>query len=181
MLTLFISIYLVNRKEEQNSDIFLRPRFSITCVRKSSDVLNTVITNLERNPRDYKTRVSDNHIFVDVPLKDAHFWSPQLHFKIVDEEGVTKIKGLFGPKPQVWTLFMFIHFVVATTFIGFAIMFYVKNKFGGSVVFPVIMLVALPIIWFLLYFLGQLGKETGKKQMDALKEFMKSILENIQY
>lgn len=167
----------MNRKEEHNSDIFLRPRFSINCTRKNTDVLETVLFSLKNTPHQYKTRISNNHIFVDIPAKDAHFWSPQLQFQIVEENGQTKIKGLFGPKPQVWTFFMFVHFIVATSFIGFAIMFYVKNKLNESVVFPVVMLVALPIIWFLLYFLGQLGKEAGKKQMNELKNFMKAILE----
>lgn len=170
----------MNRKEEHNSELFLRPRFSITCERKTSDVLKTVISNLKGGTEGYKTKISDDHFFIDVPAKDAHFWSPQLHFQVIEEEGVTKIKGLFGPKPQVWTLFMFIHFIVAIAFIGFAIMFYVKNKLGESIIYPVVMLVALPIVWFLLYFLGQLGKETGKKQMDDLKVFMKSILESVQ-
>lgn len=169
----------MNRKEEHNSELFLRPRFSINCTRKASDVLKTVLYNVNQTNEKYQTKISENHIFLDIPKEEAHFWSPQLHFQIVEEEGKTKIKGLFGPKPQVWTLFMFIHFIVATSFIGFAIMFYVKNKLNESVVFPVVMLVVLPIIWFLLYFLGQLGKHTGKKQMDELKEFMKLVLEKV--
>lgn len=167
----------MNRAEQHNNELFLRPRFSIDCERKASEVLQTLHTNLKNASHSYKIRNSDNHFFVDIPKKEAHFWSPQLHFKVEEENGRTKIKGLFGPKPQVWTLFMFIHFSVAIAFIGFAILFYVKNKFEESVVFPVIMLVILPILWFLLYFLGQLGKQTSKKQMDALKKFMKSILE----
>ncbi|TYQ00155.1 hypothetical protein C7447_101764 [Tenacibaculum adriaticum] len=169
----------MNRREEQNSEIFLRPRFSIMCERKATEVMHTLLSNLKENKKDFKTRISDNHIFIDIPEKETHFWSPQLHFEVVEDEGKTKIKGLFGPKPQVWTLFMFVHFFVATAFIGFTIMFYVKNKFGESVVFPLVMLVVLPIIWFLLYFLGQFGKQTGKNQMDDLKNFMKDILENI--
>lgn len=169
----------MNRKEEHNSEIFLRPRFSINCVRKSSEVLETVLLNLNKKPTKFKVKISENHFFIDIPIKEAHFWSPQLHFRIEEESGQTKIKGLFGPKPQVWTLFMFIHFIIATSFVGFAIMFYVKNTLNSSVVFPVIMMVVLPILWFTLYLLGSLGKERGKKQMNDLKQFMKSILENV--
>lgn len=169
----------MNRDEKHNSELFLRPRFSIEYDRKISDVLQTVFQNIENVKTDYKTKVSDNHFFIDVADTDAHFWSPQLHFEIVEEENRTKIKGLFGPKPQVWTLFMFIHFAVATAFFGFSILFYVNNRLNKNIVFSVVMLVALPIVWFLLYFLGQIGKERGKKQMDGLKEYMKILLEDI--
>lgn len=42
------------------------------------------------------------------------------------EEKQAVVKGLFEPKPQVWTLFMFFHFAVALAFIGFSIMAYVQ-------------------------------------------------------
>ncbi|MCH3884130.1 GTP-binding protein [Tenacibaculum aquimarinum] len=169
----------MNREEHEESQLFLRPRFSIDCERNVSDVLQTITSNLKETNHNFITKISDSHVIIDVPQKEAHFWSPQLHFRVEEEQGVTKIKGLFGPKPSVWTLFMFVHFFVATAFIGFAILFYVKNKLDENVVFPVVMLVVLPIIWFLLYFLGQIGKETGKNQMNDLKQFMYKLLENV--
>lgn len=170
----------MNRNEKHNSELFLRPRFTIDCDRTPSEVKASVLKNLQNIKTDFKTKISDNHFFIDVPTKDAHFWSPQLHFRIEDDyNGKTQIIGLFGPKSQVWTLFMFIHFIVATAFIGFAILFYVNNKFDRSVIFPVIMLILLPIIWFLLYFIGSIGKEKGKPQMDELKSFMKLVLEDV--
>lgn len=166
-------------KEQKNSDIFLRPRFSIDCNKPVNDILQAFHMFLDSDNCLYKSKISNDHIFIDIPDDDSHFWSPQLHIQIVQEDSVTKIKGLFGPKPQVWTLFMFIHFLVATTFIGFAIMLYVKIRLNETVFFPAVMLVSLPIIWFVLYFLGRIGKETGSKQMNDLKHFMQRILQTI--
>ncbi len=101
-------------------------------------------------------------------MKKSHFWSPQLHFEIVKvDENSSILKGLFGPKPQVWTLFMFVHFVVATLFLGVSVA-YVQYRLGESLVFPIAIIGCVAFNLVLLYFLGSIGKETGKNQMKEL-------------
>ncbi|MDY0780893.1 GTP-binding protein [Tenacibaculum sp. IB213877] len=170
----------MQQQEQQNSELFLRPRFSINCEKSTIEILERFDAIFKDALCKFKGKIVDNHVVIDVPKKDAHFWSPQLHFEVdeIDGEG-TVIKGLFGPKPQVWTLFMFIHFLVAAAFISFTVVLYVNIRFERSIVFPIVMLIALPVVWFVLYFIGRLGKETGKKQMDDLKEFMRSVLQEI--
>ena len=63
------------------------------------------------------------------------------------DENKSILKGLFGPKPQVWTLFMFIHFVVGIAFLLFAVMLYVKLSLGEAFVLPLIMVIFLPLFW----------------------------------
>jgi len=166
-------------QEKRNSEIFLRPRFSIDLQENSKDLQKRIEDYLASEACKFKTKVSEDHFFIDVPEKKSHFWSPQLHFEIekIDEKSST-IKGLFGPKPQVWTLFMFVHFIVATMFLGFGVMAYVRHRLDESLFFPVAMLIALPLIWVLLYFLGSIGKETGKSQMKELHDFLIDIIEN---
>ena len=166
-------------KETRNSDIFLRPRFSIDLEENQIELLNRITTFLKSDACKFSSRIVDEHIFIDVPTHKSHFWSPQLHLEVLKEEqNVSKIKGLFAPKPQVWTLFMFIHFIVAILFLGFGVMAYVRYTLDESLVFPIVMLIALPLIWLLLYFLGRIGKQTGKKQMKELHELLIKIIEN---
>ncbi len=128
----------------------------------------------------YKMKVVDQHIVIDIPEKESHYWSPQLQIEVEAlTENSSKLKGLFGPKPQVWTLFMFIHFAVATAFVVFAIMAYSNWSLNKSYFFPLVMLIALPILWILLYFIGSVGKSTGEKQMNELKSFMKKVLREL--
>jgi hypothetical protein len=86
------------------------------------------------------------------------------------------LKGLFGPKPQVWTLFMFIHFVIGISFLGFGVLLYTRISLNESLFFPIVMMVVLPFIWLVLYFLGKIGKDTGKKQMEDLHDFMIKVI-----
>ena len=159
--------------EKRNSELFLRPRFSIDLEESYTAVLERFSNEFKKEETAFRGNIVDGHIFISVPKKDEHFWSPQLHLEAVEvSENVCKLKGLFGPTPQVWTLFMFVHFVVGISFFGFCVLLYTKLSLKESVVLPVIMIIILPLLWLLLYFLGKVGKDTGKSQMKKLHDFM---------
>jgi hypothetical protein len=169
---------LMNIQEKRNNEVFLRPRFSIDLKENSDELLKRIAIYLKSDACKYRSRVVDNHVFIDIADKKSHFWSPQLHFEVIKgDDNSSTLKGLFGPKPQVWTLFMFVHFIVGTLFLGFGVLAYVRYRLGESLVFPIAMLVSLPLIWVLLYFLGSIGKETGKNQMKELHDFLITIIE----
>lgn len=158
--------------------IFLRPRFSIDLEKSKEEVLALFQKEKKEEKKRFIIRIVDEHIFLDILNKDNHFWSPHLHLEIVTEEDKkTKVKGLFGPKPGVWTFFMFLHFVVATAFIGFAIWAYVGSKMEETNVFPIVMMVVLPIVWILLYLFGRLGKDFGRSQIVKMQVFLIELLE----
>ena len=163
--------------EKRNSEAFLRSRFTVDLVDNSDEILNRFSKELKTADCNFLGKIVDGHIFISVLKKDEHFWSPQLHLEIISKADTTSLlKGLFGPKPQVWTLFMFIHFVIGISFLGFCVMLFTRISLDGSLVFPIIMMVALPFLWIVLYFLGQIGKDTGKKQMIALHDFMLKVI-----
>ncbi len=166
-------------KEKTNSPIHLRPRFSIDLEVSHELMINKFKNVLKDSGCVFPSKFVDGHIIIDVPKKDEHFWSPQLNIEIVEvAENTSILKGLFGPKPQVWTLFMFIHFVVGLAFMIFGVMLYVKWSLDESFVLPLMMVIFLPLLWILLYFLGRIGKSTGHNQMDDLHDLMTNIIEN---
>ena len=164
--------------EEKNNAIFLRPRFKMDFGESQQKLLEKFKNNLEDTNCKYCSKIIDGHIIIDVPIEENHFWSPQLNIEIEKgEDNKTIVKGLFGPKPQVWTLFMFFHFAVAVAFIGFSVMAYVQWTLKGDMMFALIMVISLPILWGIMYLLGRIGKKTGHKQMNELYEFMMKTLE----
>jgi len=166
-------------KEKKSSEVFLRPRFTIDLDENHEKIIDKFKRSLKEKESKYPSRFSDGHIIVDVPRKEEHFWSPQLNMEIIEtENNKSMLKGLFGPKPQVWTLFMFIHFVVGISFLIFAVMLYVNWSLERDFIMPLMLVIFLPILWAVLYFLGRIGKSTGHKQMDDLHDLMTSILES---
>ena len=163
--------------EQKNSDIHLRPRFKMDFKESQQNLISKFESNLKNGDCKYCSKIVDGHIVIDVPESENHFWSPQLNIEIEKiEDGKTIVKGLFGPKPQVWTLFMFFHFAVAVAFIGFSVMAYVQWNLKTDYSFALIMVVSLPVLWVVMYFLGRWGKSTGHKQMDELYDFMMKTL-----
>lgn len=164
--------------EQHNSEVFLRPRFKIDMSAPEQEVISKFETNLNSVDCVYSSKIVDNHIFIDIPEEDAHYWSPHLHLEIEGEsEGLTWVKGLFTPKPQVWTMFMFLHLIVGVLFFVFLVMWYVRWSLEGATMFPMIMTLLLPIVWMGLYFFGRWGRSQGKSQIRELHSFMLKTLE----
>lgn len=163
--------------DNQINRVLLKPRFKMEFDASQEEILEKFKDNVEDKDCKYCSRISGNHIFLDVPKDEEHFWSPQLQVEIVKgEDNNTIVKGILGPKPQVWTFFMFLHFAVAVAFIVFLVMFYVNWSLGKEYQFTMYMLIGLPILWVALYFFGQSGKKLGYKQMVELDKFLMRTL-----
>jgi len=156
------------------NNIELRPRFTIDV----NSTVDDMVDLLEEELTDSKLpfRKVGKHFFIDIPKKENHFWSPQLQIEVLPKGNKSVLKGLFGPKPQVWTMFMFLHFIIAFLFVVFGILYYVNSSLGKSVFLAICMLVALPVIWIFLYALGRIGRSTGNQQMNQLKSFLTGVL-----
>lgn len=92
------------------SGIEIRPRFKRHTKLSEAEILELFKKGLEDNSgvRGYFV---DHHIYLSIPKKDQHFWSPRLAVEVVsDVEGVeTEIRALFGPSPSVWLMYVFFY------------------------------------------------------------------------
>ncbi len=158
--------------------ISLKPRFKIERSEGKTIIIEKFEHEFAHGSGKFIGKIVDHHIVIDVPTNEAHFWSPHLHAEISEHnENETTIKGLFGPKPSVWSLFMFIHFGVAIGFMVFLVMLYTRWSLQQEYHFAMIMCIAMPVLWFVLYFLGRIGRKKGSKQMDELRAYFLEILE----
>ena len=160
-------------------DIVLRPRFSFPMNIDSEHALDAFVA-AKKTQSDFIISRVDDHVFIRIPKGKQHFWSPQLHLEInAVADRASILKGLFGPKPAVWTLFMFFHFLVAVLFLGFGVWAYANASLKSSYSSQIVFMVAMVVIWFALYFAGRLGRAKGRPEMEAMNEFMRETLTNI--
>lgn len=158
------------------NEIVLRPRFKKQLQQPQSQVLNTFEATKATQSDFVVTRI-DDHVFIRFPKHQQHFWSPQLHLEIIPvTDTESELFGLFGPAPTVWTLFMFLHFLVATLFLGFGVWAYSNYSLDTPFTVQVVVMILLVVIWFALYFAGKMGKAAGKKEMYTLYIFMDKTL-----
>lgn len=158
------------------NETVLRPRFKIDLDRDRQSVLRAFDTEKKNQDRFIITH-TDDHIFIKIPKEKQHFWSPQLELEVIQlEEHRCTVHGLFGPKPAVWTFFMFLHFVVITLFLGCAIWAYTRPTLDVPFVVQLVLMGILMLTWVVLYFGGRIGKATGTDQLRALYDFMRETL-----
>jgi len=160
----------------EKNEVILRPRFSKETNHSSEEVI-ALFEAVKKERKDYHISRVDHHIYLKIPKEDQHYWSPQLHLEIdeVDEES-SSIRGLFGPNPAIWTMFMFFHFFVGASFLAFGVWAYSNYSLDKPFLMQMIMLFVMILVWFVLYFVGRMGKQTGHDQMHELYAFMNYVL-----
>ncbi|MGO2357171.1 MAG: GTP-binding protein [Mesonia sp.] len=161
---------------ELSNQVVLRPRFRLE-LNEDPEKLLVAFKSAGKSSESFVTSRVDDHVFIRFPKEKQHFWSPQLHLEIYKiEDQPTVLKGLYGPSPTVWTLFMFLHFVVGSLFIGASIWVYTNIRLERPSTWPILALGTLFVLWFVLYLSGRLGRKAGKKEMQSLQQFMYEVL-----
>ncbi len=115
-------LFLSNLLAIDTSIAHIRPRFKIIIPHKKEDIMKRLYVLLENSPKEVVGKIIDNHIILDIVEEEMHYWSPQLNFRVEQDEldhNCSVVSGLIGPRPSVWTMFMFIYFSIGL--IGFIV------------------------------------------------------------
>lgn len=160
-----------------DNEVLLRPRFKLE-INKDNETALKAFEEVKKQQKEFVVSRIDHHVFIKFPKQKQHFWSPQLHIEI-DDVGEKKslIRGLFGPNPTVWTMFMFFHFFIAGLFVGFLIWAYSNWNLKHPYHFQIVGMVAMIIFWFLFYFAGRMGKSKGNEEIKQLCSFLENTLD----
>ncbi len=160
------------------NEIVLRPRFEVS-LRADIEALKSVFDQSQQDK--FLIKRLDEHIYIRFKKMDTTFWSPQLHLELTSfEKGVSKIHGVFGPNPTLWTFFMFLHFGVGTLFIILGVFAYSNYSLGHDITFWMVGMVFLTLIWFALYAFGRMGRSKGQPQMNQLKNYLRELIQDYQ-
>lgn len=156
------------------NEIVLRPRFEVS-LKEDIEQLKLVFDKSAKDP--FLIKRLDEHIYIRFKKTDTTFWSPQLHLELTSfEKGISKIHGVFGPNPTLWTFFMFLHFGIGTLFIILGVFAYSNYSLGHNVTYWLTGMFFLVLIWFALYAFGRMGKVKGQSQMSQLKSYVKDLI-----
>ncbi|UOB18567.1 GTP-binding protein [Abyssalbus ytuae] len=157
-----------------SNEINLRPRFNIELNKSFNSVLFAFLNNQNT---DYKVKFIGEEIFIEIPEKEQYLWSPQLHIKINKiDENRSRLQGFFGQKSPVWSFFVFLHFWVAVVFVLFVLWTGLNWSMNKPISFQLQGIAIILIIWFIVYYIGKIGKAKGRKQMNELYNFMEKTI-----
>ncbi|UTW65918.1 hypothetical protein KFE94_14845 [bacterium SCSIO 12643] len=149
----------------------LRPRFRYYVPTPPKELAEQFKAIFKDPERKFIGTALKYHVVVDFPEKDRHFWSPQLDLNLEKYEKGTLIRGLIGPRPNVWTVFMFFNAIAGVLGIGGTII----GVGQWSMENPPLALWLLPIsiiIFSVVYFAGKTGKKIAHPESVELHEFL---------
>lgn len=169
---------LLQNKPQMSSITHIRPRFKIEVDKQSEALIEKAKELLLDLPEGIVAKNRKHHFVLDVSEKAANYWSPQLQFRIEqhrDEPAKSIILGLVGPRPRVWTLFMFIYFSVGTTGVLLTLYGLSKQTLGEENGF--VWALPMAIIFMLTaYKAGKIGERLGEKQVEQLKDVVRKLI-----
>ena len=162
---------------DANNEIRLRLRF-YKDVEENIESVRQKFENYKVNcTEDCHLKIKHNHIWMNIPEAKREYWSPHLHLELeIKDNNETHIRGLFGPDPTLWTLFMFLHFMVAGIFVIFAGIAYSDYVLKNSTIMDFVVMLLMVIVWFLLYFIAKQIRFKGNGQMNELEGKFLAIL-----
>ena len=155
----------------------IRPRFEIDVKENSESLLHKFLEEKEKAKCGCIIDAVPNHIVIKINRQEQHFWSPQLTLNFEDHEDGegSKIRGLYGPNGNVWTLFTGSYFACGILITFISIIGFSRRSLGMDA--PILW--ALPVLFsvvILLYIGSQMGQKLGAEQMFDLHHTAQEVL-----
>jgi len=161
---------------QELNETILRPRFSFEIDKPNENVLSS-FDDAKKNQSKFMVIRTGNHIFIRAPKALQQITSPELHLEIIPiNEHKSTVKGLFGPSPTTWTLFIFLHFIIVILGLAVCVWGYTKWSLGRPFYLQTIALVVLFSGWVALYLIGQSNKKKSVPEMLEQHHFMRDVL-----
>ena len=156
----------------------VRPRFQKKLSASPEEVLRRLREGLADSAGKVRGLIVDHHVTLKIPPDDDHFWSPQLQLEVEADGEHTLLRGLYGPKPSVWLMFLFFY-----AFLGFVgVVVVIIGLSERSLGLPGRILWAVPMVAFVLimvYLSARSGQALGKDQMYTLRDFLRAHLSDV--
>ena len=148
----------------------VRPRFKIETNYPVEVLRKKLQDGLEHEKATCIGIVNPGYVTLYIPHKDQHYWSPQLNLTFEETETGCVLRGLYSPRPAVWTMFVFFYAIIglAVLFIGVLGLSYLMLDKPATILWLV---PVLSLIFFSLYLVAHFGQKLGEKQMTILHDF----------
>ncbi|MEQ9468270.1 MAG: hypothetical protein RLN88_12725 [Ekhidna sp.] len=155
------------------SSFKIRPRFKHIYKGNKEELEKRIVENLEKDTQ-FVHNFLPGHVYIKIHPNHQHFWSPQLHLTLEQEDDQVIVKGLYGPNPTVWAIFFFSYVAlgILTMFIGLWGLTRFSLGLDASILWTIPIFAIIAII---LYFSAQAGQKLGAQQMFDIHHFYEKL------
>lgn len=153
----------------------VRLRFKKLVPETPEEIRNEVKKILVEHKDKVVGRVAYNHIRIRIVEENRHFWSPQLSLNLEETGEGTEVRGLYGPKPDIWLGYMFVYFFLGCVILGVSIVGFSRYNLGlSSYILWLIPFIAGGI--FVLWYTSKTGQKLGQKETQLIHGLVKPRL-----
>lgn len=145
----------------------MRPTFEIGLPFPAEEAVGKMRDQLRDEFRQC-TMSSGRCVELLVSDSERHFWSPHLSVQVEDAEMGSRLHARFGPRPEVWTLFVFLYAVVGFAGLVGAGWAYAQ-WITGQTPWALLTIPGAAIAGVLLYMASRFGQRLGRDQMSQLR------------
>ncbi|MEQ8364505.1 MAG: hypothetical protein RH948_16640 [Cyclobacteriaceae bacterium] len=158
-----------------SAGIRVRPRFKLETLYSSEQLLHQIKEALDKEDAPCTGQVHAQYATIYIPHKDQHYWSPQLTLSLEETESGSILRGLYGPRPVVWTMFIFFYSLIGVAILFIGVMGFSYLSIGKSTTMlwyiPILVVVFLSL-WLVAHF----GQKLGHDQMVILHTFIEKVV-----
>lgn len=153
----------------------MRPKFILELPLPADEAILRIREGLDTPELRDSTMIAGRHAEFLVDGPQRRVWSPRLTVRIDDAPGGSTLRGRFSPRPDVWTGFMFVYFLVVFVIIFGATLGYVQQASDltawGYWAVPIGLLIVAGI-----HIASYVGQRLGADQMGELRGRLESVL-----
>lgn len=157
-----------------------RPRFNIRTRLTKDEFLDRLRKQFQLQNKVLGGYIGEQYSVIRLRKDKKEYWAPQLQIRAEKDEfkdDITEIRGIFGPRPAVWTFFMFLYIMGATVFIFFGLIWFVQMRLDISSWMVHLAWIGL-FIMVATYIAAHVGQNIAKEHMKALRNFMEKVVQD---
>lgn len=154
----------------------IRPRIHVESPFDRTEINNRIKEKLSSGSCSCEGKTTLGYATIFPAVTEQHYWSPQLTITIEDLDEGSLVRGLYGPRPSVWTMFVF--FYSAIGFLTMITLMVGLSYWTIGTPSKILWFVPILILLFLsLYLVAYFGQKMGHKQMGNLHSFIEECLD----
>lgn len=154
----------------------IRPRFRVGTSLTPDEIGDRLAKSISKNEESVGGTVIPGHATLTLPEREQHYWSPQLTLSFEKSNGESLLRGMYSPRPAVWTMFVLFYSIIGFATLVISIVGYSRWSLDQSAgilwAVPVLM-----IVFFSLYLVSYTGQKAGREQMITLHNFVEKTLD----
>jgi len=166
------------KNEIEINAIRSRPRFKVIAEMTAEEFSGKMNFHL-KNRKKVLGGYSNREISVIRLRQDKEkYWAPQLQIRVEENDeipGTVVIRGLFGPRPSVWTLFMFSYGAGGAILLTTGLYGWIELALGIGNFWVWTNLIGLLLIAGP-YISSKIGQRIAKSHVDVLRVFIERVL-----